>query len=237
MELVQIYDKTSRISRSSYFVYRCQFSDFSKKEKEEILETTNKLIKNCSSNSANSGVIRQEIVKHIDAFTGIIAEVAVEKMFNECYKLSAVRPEFEEAKNQIDILLKNREREYTVEVRSSMVRNGINFALFCGRNGVPYFDIIGPYYQSDYKITFESTKDIYMRVIFDINGYTTPEDIYDGIISNSLKFYIVGGVFGKDILEANQTKQMISSEVVNPGVYYYLEINKILDVSQLKERV
>ena len=30
---------------------------------------------------------------------------------------------------------------------------------------------------------------------------------------------------------------MVSSEVANPGIYYYLGIDKILDVSQLKENL
>ena len=237
MEIFKIEGEPRGLLRNSYSIYKCQFSDFSEEEKEEIREATKKLVEGCCSNSANSGEIREEIIKQIDAFTGIIAEVAVKKMFNECYKLSAIRPEFEEAKNQIDILLKNGEKEYTVEVRSSMVKNGIGFALLVGKNGIPYFDIIGPYCQSDYKITFESTKDIYMRVLFDINGYKTPEDIYDGIVFNSLKFYIIAGVFGGDILKANQKKSMVSSEVANPGIYYYLGIDKILDVSQLKENL
>lgn len=175
------------------------------------------------------------MIKHLDSFTGIIAEVISQKMFNEYFNIKAERPKFITSKNQIDILLDISNKQYTVEVRSSMIRNGINFALFNRFKGVPYFDVIGPYCQNDYKIDFESLRDIYIRVLFDVNSFKSSTQKLDGIFQSKLPFYIIGGVKGKTIQQANKIKSMTKEVVENPGLYYYLGIDEILDCNELKE--
>lgn len=237
MELIELVNTNDRynLERQNYFIFKCFFSDFSEEEKEIIRKDTKVLEEKANYHAANSGEHRTFIIKHLDSFTGIIAEVITQKMFKESFKIKAERPEVKTTQNQIDILLDLLNKQYTVEVRSSMVRNGINFALFNGYRGVPYFDIIGPYYQSDYKKTFESLKDIYIRVLFDVNCFNTPDEIYQGIKDSKLPFYIIGGVTGKAIQQANKTKSMTTQVIENPGIYYYLGIDEILDCSKLKE--
>lgn len=64
---------------------------------------------------------------------------------------------------QIDINLAS---GATIEVRSSCVRNGLNFALFkVNKDHKQYIYVIGPYYNVTYK-SYENMKDFYMRVIY-----------------------------------------------------------------------
>lgn len=235
MQLIKFTNPNNKytIKRNNYFIFKCFFSDFSSTEKKIIEMDTINLITNSSFKSANSGSIRELHIKNLDVYTGIIAEVITKKMFNEVFNINAIRPEVKETKNQIDIILNTINKDYTVEVRSSMVRNGIEFALFAGKHGIPYFDIIGPYCQIGYKKNFESVKDIYMRVLFDTKGFNSHNNIYNEILESKLPFYIIGGVSGKNIQQANKTKTMNNTYVKNPGIYYYLGIDEIFDCNDL----
>ena len=239
MELIELVNPNGNgrynLKRQNYFIFKCFFSDFSEEEIEIIRKDTKILEEKADYHAANSGEHRTFIIKHLDSFTGIIAEVITQKMFKEHFNIKAERPEVKTTENQIDILLNLFPKQYTVEVRSSMVRNGISFALFNGYKGTPYFDVIGPYCQSNYKKTFESLKDIYIRVLFDVNSFNTPDAKYQGIRDSKLPFYIIGGIQGKTLKQANKTKSMTTEVVENPGTYYYLGIDEILDCKRLKE--
>lgn len=126
----------------------------------------------------------------VDCFTGIISEYA----WKYCINLLSIDINIKEIKeiniqNQIDLIcIKNQK---TIEVRSSFVRNGIDFAIFNDKFG---FDIIGPY-ENEYKIT-ENAKDFYVRVLFHYNNKEKNKFIQSVMVSdttNPFDIYLVGG--------------------------------------------
>ncbi len=90
-------------------------------------------------------------------------------------------------------------------------------------------------YQNDYKIRFETLRDIYIRVLFDVHSFESSQEKLEGIFQSKLPFYIIGGVEGKTICQENKIKIMTKEIVENPGLYYYLGIDEILDCKRLKE--
>lgn len=240
------YRGINKINRESYSVLEFCWSDFLENEKREIFKEANLLYKNSSIISANTGINRTDEKKYIDTLSGIIAEFAVVKFFNEFlnYNYEAIRPLAISSNNQIDILLKYKSQTYKVEVRSSFVKNGLNFALFAidKKNGKTYFDILGTYKQSIYKKDFESIKDLFMRVFFDINTedynkfYNDKKYFIDKYINRNEPFYIIGGMSGKKIINQNYTKNLCSYEINNyniiPGIYHVSEISKISDIDK-----
>ena len=125
-----------------------------------------KVIPNLNFGQANSSEIRELDIVEIDNLSGIIAELACQEVMNWRYgKEKIEKPESDSSYNQIDLKLYNGR---TIEVRSSCVRNGLDFALFVrdkkNRNE-QYFDVIGPYCNG-YKKK-EAYKDYYMRVLYE----------------------------------------------------------------------
>ncbi len=143
------------------------------------------------------------------------------------------------SKNQIDIKLKNKINTYEIEVRSSFVNHGIEFALYgINRNTADklyanknFFDVLGPYKQNTYKEDFESIKDLYFRVLFDGKKY----DVENRFIENNESFFIIGGMKGEDIIKLNYHKTLQASDAVNitPGNYYVAPMNRITDVKSI----
>lgn len=162
---------------------------------DQILEEANIFASKVNPHGANSSTIRHEKTKHIDAVTGILSERISEKVLNAIIK----KPYFSlipslSSYDQIDMATTDGK---TAEIRSSCIRNGIEFALFCKNKNtnIQYIDVLGPYV-NNYK-SHENERDLYVRVIFPYNK----SDVLS-LLQNltSFTFYLTGGA----------TKQMMN---------------------------
>ena len=223
-----------------YGILNIKYSDFTQEEQNEIIKEANNLLKNANPNSANSNEYRSEIVRENDAFSGILAEFAVVKLLNSIVPNSAYRPEVTSLKNQIDIYWLYNNIKYSIEVRSSFVKNGIEFALYAvnRETNKTYFDILGPYYQK-YKVKYDVTKDIYARVLF--NGQKS--SVKERFIKNNESFYVIGFISGSKLVGLNYKKLLKeNSSIVSKygkinGNYFVAPINEIMDVRKFKKNV
>ena len=229
------FNGASPISRE-YLILKVDYSDFNDDEKRKIHDDALTLINYAHSSAANTNITRDGITKENDAYAGILAEFAVTKLLNTIVSNSAYRPNTVSSQNQIDILWNYKNVKYSIEVRSSFVRNGIPFALYAFnyQNNSTYFDIIGPYKQG-YKPEYDSQKDVYARVLF--NG--AKFNVKNRFINNNEPFYIIGFIdgnklknldFHKTLKEENATFSKSGSVV---GDYFVAPINKIIDVGTL----
>lgn len=235
------YTYYTNITRN-YDILKFTFSDFTSKEKLEIINEANHLYNNTNSKGANTGLIRNNMTKWNDCIAGILAEFAVANFLSQLSEVIQVtRPKVISSKNQVDLILKNKNNVYDIEVRSSFVKNGIEFALYgIDRNNTNaiyknknYFDILGPYKQQVYKEDFESTKDLYFRVLFNGKKY----DVENRFIKNNESFYIIGAIKGKDLIELNYLKTLKTSDAINiiPGNYYVAPIKMITDAKSINQ--
>lgn len=220
------------ISRQ-YIICEINYSYFTDNEKKEILDDANNIIKNAHAGTANSNINRNPKTKENDAFAGILAEFAIMKFLNTLIPNSACRPPVTSTKNQIDIFWKYQNTTYSLEVRSSFVKNGIPFALYAidRSNKEPYFDILGPYYQ-EYKTTYDSQKDVYARVLFTGNKYNVKERF----LKNDENFYIIGFMEGEKLINLNKHKNLKGNTTFSKlgskfGDYRVAPIDKITDVN------
>lgn len=225
----------NKIERTEYHIVEISYADFSVSQKKELLEEATKLLVSINPHSANTGEIRSTKTQENDVYAGLLAEFATMIFLNSKFKDSAIRPISTTGINQVDIKWKYLEKEYDLEVRSSFVKNGLEFALFAKnpKTNESYFDVIGPYYQKKYKTNYESVKDLFFRVLFTGNKY----NIYDRFINNNEKFYIIGAMAGKNIIDENKHKPLTPSSSVQKysqfdGDYYIAPINKIGDIKQ-----
>ena len=128
-------------------------------------------------------VSQEELSHHIASLSDIFLPFCVYFF----YSIKIIKPASDTSFNQIDIRLATGK---TIEVRSSCVRNGIDFALFAGDQqhpGQQYFDVIGPY-SNGYK-PGEYLKDYYMRVL-----YWCDKKNFMSLLNNaSITLYITGG--------------------------------------------
>ena len=82
---------------------------------------------NLYKGAANTSKIRTDNIIEIDNKSGLIAELACEEMLSWLYGSDNVKkPSNMSSHNQIDIMIGGK----TIEVRSSCVRNGIDFDIF-----------------------------------------------------------------------------------------------------------
>ena len=177
---------------------------------------------------ANSSENRSEEIVAIDNLSGVIAEYACYDVLRNYFKDAVKKPSSSGSVNQIDIMLAGVKK--TVEVRSSCVRNGIDFALFCKPNNnaeEQYFDVIGPY-SNGYK-PGEIIKDYYMRVLY----CCKKEDFLDMINQKEVRLYITGGVTGEMIRDSSisQVKHLTpkGGEVKLESDYIVVPLGKSMD--------
>lgn len=242
---MQLITKTSEeysgktISRKKYEILEVRFSDLQKSLQEQLIKEANNLASQVNPHSANEGINRSPIQRRNDAYAGLLAEYATLLLLNSLYPGSAIRPTVTNSKNQIDIQwIAPDSKEYTIEVRSSFVKNGLLFGLF-GYNKfkeTTYFDVLGPYRQNNYKRDYESTKDLFFRVLFE----GTKSFVYERFIEKDEAFYIIGAMSGAKIVELNQHKSLQPGSAVQKrsdfsGDYYVAPISLIGDIQQFKE--
>lgn len=220
----------------NYVVVEFRFSDFSDDDKEKIKQDAEELSEKANKKGANSGEKRTDKVVENDAYAGVLAEFATVYYLNSLNLGIASRPEVTDLSNQIDVVWEfNKDLSKTVEVRSSFLKNGLDFGLFVIDNSTnqPYFDIIGPYYQKNYKTNYEPVKDLYARVLFEKTKY----DVKNRFIEKDEPFYLIGFLSGEKLIELDYHKSLTEKDATNlvSGDYYVAPINRIWDIAEFKE--
>lgn len=205
-------------------------SEFAK----SVKQSADKFLPKLNKGGANSSENRNNATVEVDNLSGVLAEIVCEKIMHYRYGDIIKRTEANTSKNQIDIDVANGK---TIEVRSSCIRNGIEFALFAKDKNKPdyqYVDILGPY-SNGYKPD-EKQKDYYMRVIFpfDINMFMPKWNS-----NQPIELYVTGGANRKMMFDCNlsQTKHL-KPENANGGEetdYRTIPIGKSLDIKQFFE--
>ena len=156
---------------------------------KEVVANADEIYKRLNRGGANTSIDRTDDVVYRNNLSGLIAEYACKKLLHYRYGdgvVDIVTCGNGTAKNQIDIKLVNGK---TIEVRSSGIRNGLEFAIWGKKASGDYFmDIIGPY-SNGYKPS-ETMKDYYLRPIytFDIGQFS---DYFNS--TELITLYIVGG--------------------------------------------
>lgn len=203
----------------------------------DIIEKAKRIEGKLNTGQANSSENRDSETVKIDNISGLIAEYTCAEILRRYLgKENVVKPSSEISRNQIDIALNNGKK--TIEVRSSCVKNGIDFALFASskpKTGEQYFDVIGPY-SNGYKFG-ECEKDYYMRVF-----YCCDKKIFTTLLEQPmLKLYITGGATKEMMNNADvyQIKHMIPAgrEVDIESDYRVVPLGKSLDIVDFIETI
>lgn len=229
----------NKVERGEYHIVKMNFSDFPEKLQQQLVKEATKISKEVNPHSANQGTTRTLIQRENDALAGLLAEFATLELLNSIVPDSAYRPPVTSSKNQIDIMWTAPNLEsYTIEVRSSFVKNGLLFGLFAynASKETTYFDVLGPYRQENYKSDYEPTKDLFFRVLFEGNK----SYVYKRFIEANEAFYIIGAMSGKKIIELNQHKSLKPGSAVQTrsdfsGDYYVAPIDHIADIKTIKD--
>lgn len=226
----KVYSKY-RINREEFDVVKVTFERKDSEIISKIIDKSEKLAQSVNIGEANSSLSRNEGVVQIDALTGVIAEeVCVQAINAYNNDLVAQYTPYINSLNQIDIKLANGQ---TIEVRSSCIRNGVDFALFSKDKrdySKQYLDVLGPY-ANGYKLG-EVQKDYYMRVIYHCNKM----DFDKHFRSDEFAAYIVGGAT-VDMMNNTmlyQIKDLIPEGEYrkNKTKYRVIPIGKALDAMQ-----
>lgn len=198
---------------------------------EDVRQKAELINNRLNSFSASSGIIRSDETVTADNLLGLIAEYACyEVLQNELGCQNVIKPQSNSSYNQIDIQLSSGD---TIEVRSSCIRNGLEFALFSVNRTTnrQYIDVIGPYYNNAYK-SYENTKDFYMRVIY--IGETA--SIFSHILAGEeIVLYITGGATKEMLSEIGYRKYMTSpadSRAKKKGNYLVVQMSDSFDYSE-----
>lgn len=201
--------------------------------KEKAGEIEGKL----NAGQANSSEKRDALTIKIDNLSGLIAEYACDEILRMYIgKEKIVKPTSENSKNQIDIALDQGKK--TIEVRSSCVKNGIDFALFA--KPAPgaqkqYFDVIGPY-SNQYK-PGECEKDYYMRVLY----CCEKKNFLKLLEQPTIRLYITGGATKEMMNDKNvyQIKHLVPAggEVDIESDYRVVPLGKSLDFADFIEKI
>lgn len=234
MRLVPFYPNNEyRIIQRKYVVAEFRFSDFLENDREKLKQEAAFLSNNVNNRAANSGDRRSSENLLNDAIAGLLAEYATMYLINLCDLGNAFRPKSDSSYDQIDIIWEQEHATYTIEVRSSFVRNGIDFALYAvdKNTKLPYFDILGPYYQDSYKPTYEEIRDFYSRVLFKGDN----KNVMDRFINNDEEFYLIGFYPGKAMITLDYHKKLFPGSAFTKagnlsGDYYVSPIVNIMDI-------
>jgi len=201
-------------------------SDWMKK----VMAYANKLSSRLNTGQANTSKSRASEIVSIDNLSGLIAESACERILKWQFgDHNVIRRESDSSIDQIDIEFSTGK---TVEVRSSCVRNGIDFALFAvdKNNHQQYFDVIGPY-SNGYK-PVEHLKDYYMRVLY----WCDKKQFMQFFEYPNITMYITGGATKNMMLDENfyQIKHLIpkGGQVQIESDYRVIPLAKSLDVNE-----
>lgn len=234
MKKLKLSTEPNLVNRD-YVVMEFRFSDFSEGDKEKIKQDAEELSQKANKKGANSGKTRPSKVVENDAYAGVLAEFATVYYLNSLDLGTAFRPKVTDLSNQIDILWEfSEDLSKTIEVRSSFVKNGLDFGLFVidKLTEQPYFDIIGPYYQEGLKNNYEPVKNLYARVLFEGKKY----NVKNRFIEKDEPFYLIGFISGEELIGLDYHKTLTDKDETNlvSGDYYAAPINKIWDIARFK---
>jgi hypothetical protein len=197
----------------------------------DIKAKAEKIENKLNAGQANSSEERDGETIKIDNLSGLIAEYACDTILRRYLgKEKVEKPSSETSKNQMDIVLADGKR--TIEVRSSCVKNGIDFALFAkpkDKTEGQYFDVIGPY-SNGYKHG-EIEKDLYMRVLYCCEKKNFLKMLKQPILT----LYITGGAT-KEMMQNEaiyQIKHLVPAggEVEIESDYRVIPLGKSLDIA------
>lgn len=197
---------------------------------QDIIKKAELIENRLNAGQANSSEKRDKKTIKIDNISGLIAEHACDVILRRYLgKEKVEKPSAESSKNQIDIVLADGKR--TIEVRSSCVKNGIDFALFAkskDSTDEQYFDVIGPY-SNGYK-PGEIEKDLYMRVLY----CCEKKDFMKLLEQPVLTLYITGGAT-KEMMQNDkiyQIKHLVPAggDVEIESDYRVIPLGKSLDI-------
>lgn len=198
-----------------------------------IEEIAKKILPALNFNQANTSSKRDKLSVEADNLMGIAAEEATKYVLSRRYGPDSIKDiEFTSKYEQIDVSLSNNK---TIEVRSSCIANGIDFALFCSKRPNTYnqyVDILGPYI-TGYKPR-EIPKDYYIRVLC---HYNSPRDFlirwYWGL---PVTMYITGGANLAMMNDPDiyQIKNMVadSTNIATKSKYRVIPIGKSKDINE-----
>ena len=217
-------------TRKDFFCLKISIED-NKRMIKTAKDIAKSILPNLNPGQANSSENRTSDTVEIDNLSGIIAELTCYYVLKYLYsEEKIIKPSSMNSYNQIDLKLFNGK---TIEVRSSCVRNGIDFALFKFNNKKPeeqYFDVLGPY-SNGYK-PGEIEKDYYMRVLYECDK----KDFIEMIDKPKFEFYITGGAT-KDMMNNSdiyQIKHLIpdGGQVNIESDYRVIPLSKSLDIKE-----
>lgn len=216
------------IRRKSFRCYELKIHTDSKWMKK-VTEKAQSIEEKLNRGQANSSKKRDKQTIGIDNLSGFIAECACYSFLKSVFGGKIDKPSFNDSKKQVDLCFS--EGKKTIEVRSSCVKNGIEFAIFATPNpscDEQYFDVIGPY-SNGYK-PGEIEKDFYMRVFYCCDKSTFLDLLEEPI----LKLYITGGAT-KEMMNDDtfyQYKHMVplGGQVEIESDYRVIPMGKSLDI-------
>ena len=225
--------KSNRVKRQSFNCLEVTI-DTDSKWFRSVYNHALDIEKKLNLSQANTSEVRNSEIVRADNLSGLIAEYACVAVLKAYLDVEISKSESDSAKDQIDVLIGTKNK--TIEVRSSFVRNGIDFALFyTDSNGIQYFDVLGPY-SNGYK-PGESLKNYYMRVLYayDKNNFL------DEIKKDEIKLYITGGVTDEMLLNKSivTVKHLVPAggEVKIESDYLVVPICNSLDFKQFLESI
>ena len=228
-----VYDSKSR-HKIPFEVAKYVFNYESKPNDKQILDNIitrgNQLAQKVNPGGANNSTnVRNKETIIINSISGLLAEYLWID-FIEHHKVKCHTNDFQEAKNQIDIVLTDSNKK--IEVRSSFPRNGLKFAL-CHNNY--QFDVIGPYV-NDYKPN-EIKKDFYVRTLFPFRS----NELTQRIKSDNFTVYLTGGATWEMMIDNSISiqKNFIPEDELNPerlgkpSVYMVIPFSRALDTFEI----
>lgn len=220
----------------------CKSSMFDNEMIKTFETKANELAKRVNSYKANESFAkRDDITLLANNFIGIISEYAWKYFINlTTIDTTVMETEMTDISSQIDLIhLKTKK---TIEVRSSFVTNGINFAIFHEKG----FDIIGPY-MNGVKLA-EIEKDFYLRTLFHYDNKKISSfinEVKNSDYRNPFNIYLVGGAT-KEMMNDEMlyiTKPMKTGQTIEEGIpqeathYKAIPIIKALDTLKIRKEI
>lgn len=228
-------DKTNMVGRDVFSCLKVNIpteGEFMKR----VLTYAEKTRLHLNKGQANTSENRNMSIVDIDNLSGLIAEAACEKILKLKYgEDKIIKPPNNTGNNQIDLMLNNGK---TMEIRSSCVRNGLDFALFAAdkeNRRQQYFDVIGPY-TNGYKKS-ESYKDYYMRVFYECD-----KRFFMSLLKLPyIALYITGGATKAMMMDEKifQIKHLVPAggQVQIESDYKVIPLARSLDINEFFEKL
>lgn len=185
---------------------------------------------------APGGRIRSFEVRKRLNILGVLAEMTIPEILNKSIRKRGIDAEIlsftiteiarVQAETQIDLKLRVKDKILETEVRSSCLRNPLDWGITKGVRGTTQgFDVLG-WYTTRTKLQ-EDKKDFYLRVLYNFDEEDAMYYIENGII-----LYFVGGA-SRALLEGSEG---YNTDLGQPGANYRCikicaarDANKILD--------